>query len=177
MNLYRKLIYLLYLTVLRFTPEVYRPYRLFFPALRAWALRQFADQCGRDVRVKFNADVSPRIRIGDRSELGKGCVINAHTTIGDDVLMGPDIKIYTRNHRFDRLDVPIREQGETQGRVTIGDDVWLGANVVILPDVNIGDHAIVAAGSVVTRDVPERAIVGGNPARVIRLRGTDEHGQ
>lgn len=170
MSLYRKFVYLIYMMFLRFTPEVYRPYRLFFPRLRSWAVSQFVDQCGAAVRVKFNADISPRITIGDFSELGKGCVINANTFIGDNVLMGPDIKIYTRNHRFDDLHTPIREQGEVQSEVHIGDDVWIGANALVMPGVRIGSHAIVAAGAVVTRDVPQWAIVGGNPARVIRLR-------
>lgn len=174
MTIYRKLVYLLYMMILRFTPEVYRPYRLFFPRLRAWAVGQFADSVGANIRVKFNADVSPRITIGDNSELGKGCVINANTFIGDDVLMGPDIKIYTRNHRFDDPATPIRLQGEVESSVRIGNDVWIGANALIMPGTQIGDHAIVAAGAVVTRDVPEWAIVGGNPARVIRLRNSDE---
>ena len=170
MTLYRKAVYLLYMMFLRFTPENYRPYSLFFPALRRWAVSQFATKCGKDIRVKHNADVSLRIEVGDRSELGKGSVINRNTTIGSDVMMGPDVKIYTGNHRFDRLDIPMHEQGGVLKPVSIGNDVWLGANALIMPGVTIGNHVVIAAGAVVTKDIPDYAIAGGNPARVIKYR-------
>lgn len=170
MNALRMLGYFLYLAVFRHTPEDFRPYALFFPWLRNRLVALFADHCGRGVRVKSNAEVSPYIRIGDRSELGTRCMIQSGVAIGDDVIMGPDVKIFSRNHRFDDPAQPVALQGKQQRSVTIGNDVWIGANVVILPGVTIGDHAILAAGAIVTRDVPEWAIAGGNPARVIKDR-------
>jgi maltose O-acetyltransferase len=92
-------------------------------------------------------------------------------TIGRDVMMGPGVILLTRNHRFDRLDAPMRLQGGAEERpVVIGDDVWIGTRAIVLPGVTVGDGAIIAAGAVVTAPVPSRAIVGGNPARIIRYR-------
>lgn len=85
--------------------------------------------------------------------------------------MGTDVIIITRNHRFDRTDIPMMEQGfEEERPVYIGNDVWIGDRVLILPGVHIGDGSIIAAGAVVTKDVPPYSIVAGVPARKIRDR-------
>ena len=93
-------------------------------------------------------------------------------TIGNDVMIGPNTVLRSSGHRCDSLDIPMVAQGHTPGKIAIGDDVWIAANVVILPDVKIGSHAIVAAGAVVTQDVPEYAIVAGVPAKVIKSRSS-----
>jgi len=86
-------------------------------------------------------------------------------------MMAPDVIILSKNHEYGSLDRPMRAQGEQAEKpVIIGDDVWIGTRVVILPGVNVGKGAILAAGAVVTKDVPEYAIVGGNPARFIKSR-------
>lgn len=85
-------------------------------------------------------------------------------------MIGPDVVILTRTHSIDRVDVPMIEQGFWTGKVTIGNDVWIGMRSVIMPGVNIGNGAVVGAGAVVTKDVPDYAIVGGVPARVIKYR-------
>lgn len=167
----RYLYYFLYIAFFRHTPDRWRPYSLFFPALRRFLVRSFVDECGKDVHVKSNADISPHIKVGDRSELGCNCLIYGGVTIGKDVLMGPDVKIITRNHNFSNPNVPIREQGDYERPVIIEDDVWIGANVVILAGVKINRGAVVAAGAVVHSEVPALAIVGGVPARIIGRRG------
>lgn len=121
--------------------------------------------------MKSNAEISPHIRIGDRSELGCNCLVYGSVTIGKDVLMGPGVKIITRNHIFRDPTVPIREQGEEEKPVIIEDDVWIGANVVILPGVTVGRGAVLAGGAIVSRNVPAFAIVGGVPATVVGIRG------
>jgi maltose O-acetyltransferase len=79
--------------------------------------------------------------------------------------------MYSYSHAYDRLDIPMDQQGfEDPTPIHIGDDVWIGARVIILPGVNIGSHCIIGAGSVVTKDVPDYAIVGGVPAKIIRMR-------
>ena len=86
-------------------------------------------------------------------------------------MMGTDVTIITRNHRFDRADIPMMEQGfEEERPVYIGNDVWIGDRVLILPGVHIGDGSIIAAGAVVTKDVPPHSIVAGVPARKIKDR-------
>lgn len=90
--------------------------------------------------------------------------------IGNDVIVGPNVVIRARSHVFEATDKPIRTQGHCGARIVIGDDVWMGANVVVLEGVHIGSHAVIAAGAVVTRDIPDFAIAGGVPARLIRDR-------
>ena len=87
--------------------------------------------------------------------------------MGSSILIGPNVVIRSSNHQTGRQGVPILEQGQTGGRIVVGDDVWIGANAVIVADVTVGSHAVIAAGAVVTRDVPEYAVVAGVPARVI----------
>lgn len=166
----RRLLYFLYIAFFRFTPEDYRPYALFFPQLRQLLVRGFAASSGRNLRVKHNADISPFIQVGDDSELGQHSLIHSHVTIGSKVIMGPNVKIYSRNHNFEDLTVPIADQGKCQLETTIGDDVWIGANVVIVAGINVGSHSVIAAGTIVTRDIEPYAVVGGNPAKVIRSR-------
>ena len=133
-------------------------------------MSNFVSKAGRNLRIKRNADISMFIEIGDFSELGTNCIIQSNTVIGTHVIMGPDVKIYTKNHKFDRLDMPIQDQGHTNEKTVIGNDVWLGANVIVLPGVTIGNHVVVAAGAVVTKDIPDYAIAGGIPAKVLKFR-------
>ena len=86
-------------------------------------------------------------------------------------MMGPECIIYTVNHKFSDTAVPMNQQGFSEAKeVVIGDDVWIGGRVIILPGVKIGSGAVIGAGAVVTKDVPDRAVVGGNPAKIIKYR-------
>lgn len=142
--------------------------------LRRWLVRHIAEACGRDVIVKQHAYIGSGtgLRIGDRAQVGHNARIGQYVTLGDDLVMGPDVVIMANAHAFDDLSIPINRQGALPIRpVVIGKDVWIGTRAIVLPGVNIGDQAVIAAGAVVTKDVPPRAIVGGNPARLIRYRG------
>jgi len=128
---------------------------------------------GRGVNVEQKAFFGDgrNIRIGDYSGLGINCRLYGPVSLGKHVMMGPDVIIITSNHKSDRLDIPMTEQGGTgPDPVVIGDDVWIGTRVIILPGVTVGHGAVLAAGSVVTKDVQPYAIVGGNPAKLIRYR-------
>ena len=82
-------------------------------------------------------------------------------------MMGPDCIIHTRNHRFDDITKPMNTQGfQEENPVVIGNDVWVGSRVTILPGVIIGNHVIIGAGSIVIKDNPDYAIAAGNPAKV-----------
>lgn len=113
--------------------------------------------------------------IGDHVSLNANVYINACSGgtihIGNDVLIGPNVVLRASDHAFDDLSRPMRTQGHTPGTIVIEDDVWLGANVTVVGGVRIGRGAIIAAGAVVTTDVPSQAIAGGVPARLIRRRG------
>ena len=86
-------------------------------------------------------------------------------------MMGPECIIYTANHSFKRIDIPMCEQGFDEIKpVKVGNDVWIGGRVTILPGVNIGDGVVIGAGAVVTKDIPKYAIVGGVPAKIIGYR-------
>lgn len=111
-------------------------------------------------------------------EVGRGTIFGHHCTIasqesiviGEDCLIAEMVSIRDHDHCFDRLDVPIREQGATVAPVRIGRNVWLGAKVTVGKGVTIGDNAVIGANAVVTRDVPANAVAVGIPARVIRMR-------
>ena len=140
--------------------------------IRRFLVRRIFDSCGRDVNVEHNAFLSSGrgITIGDRSGIGLNARIAGPLSIGDDVMMGPGVMIFTQNHRNDDLTVPMRLQTAPKEKVTIGNDVWIGANAIILPGVTVGNGVIIGAGAIVTKDVPDYAVVGGNPARIIRFR-------
>jgi acetyltransferase-like isoleucine patch superfamily enzyme len=126
----------------------------------------------RDCSIQFGTTfATPNVRIGHGVYIGAHCNIGS-CHIGDDTLLGSHVMVLSgkSQHHFDRLDIPIRHQGGSRRTLSIGRDVWIGNGAILLDDV--GDQAIVAAGAVVTRAVEGRAIVGGNPARVIGQRGT-----
>ena len=131
-------------------------------------------KCGKKVNIEKGAVFSSRVCLGDRSGIGIRAQIGGGCVIGNDVMMGPDCIIYTRNHRFDDTQKPMCEQGfQEEKPVYIGDDVWIGGRVIILPGVHIGSHVIIGAGSVVTKDIPNWAVAAGNPAVVKKFRKTN----
>jgi acetyltransferase-like isoleucine patch superfamily enzyme len=106
--------------------------------------------------------------IGDHTRIGIHNTIIGPVSIGNHVNLAQGITVTALNHNFTDTSKRIDEQGISTKQVTIGDDVWIGANAVILPGVTIGRHVVVAAGAVVTKDVPDNCIVGGVPAKVIK---------
>jgi galactoside O-acetyltransferase len=122
-----------------------------------------------DLDINTNAD----LRIGDHVLINAGGYLSGEggLYIDDFTLIGPYVCLLSAGHQFEDTGVPIQRQKLTYGRIDIGRDVWIGAHVVILPGVRVGEGAVVAAGSLVTQDVPPQALVAGNPARLIRFRG------
>lgn len=133
--------------------------------------------CGEDVTVNFGTVLSyPDITLGSHVSLGRYNVVG-HADLGDYTLTAQGCQIISsaHGHGFDNSDVPIRLQAGTSGRVSLGPDVWLGANTVVLA--NIGRGCVVGAGSVVIRDLPDWAVAVGNPARVLRYRTEQSNGE
>lgn len=137
----------------------------------------FADSSGHVyLYPRVHIIFSHRIRVGRRVAINVGCYLDGRggITIGDCVLMGPNCVINSCDHGFSRTDVPIFEQPVEFAETIIEDDVWLGANVVVNKGVRIGRGCVIAAGAVVTKDVPPYSVAGGVPCRVIRSRKSDE---
>lgn len=133
-------------------------------------------QMGHKVVIEKHAyfGTGEQLTIGDYSGLGVNCHCVGPITIGRDVMMGWDVIIFTGNHTTEDVGRPMRGQGATPREpVVIEDDVWIGARVIILPGVVVHRGAILAAGAVVTKDVPPYAVVGGNPARILKFRTAD----
>ena len=113
--------------------------------------------------------------VGDHSNIGPYCYIgcSGHISIGNNVMISPRVSIYAENHVFDQIDTSIKSQGVKKEKVVIEDDCWIASNSILLAGVTIGKGSVVAAGSVVTQDVPPYSVVAGVPARVIKNRRTD----
>jgi acetyltransferase-like isoleucine patch superfamily enzyme len=108
------------------------------------------------------------VSIGHHSLIGLSNVVIGPVFIGNHVIMAQHVVLSGLNHAFEDITVPIREQGTYTRPIRIEDECWLGANVVVTAGVTIGFHSVVAAGSVVTKDVPPFSLVAGNPARLIK---------
>lgn len=153
----------------------------FAPGLTLAACRNMS--LGNGVRIGKGCFVTSNdgeLNMADNVAISPGCHIGAdhgRIDIGRHVAVGPGTVIRAANHRFDRHDVPIMQQGHSPGSIVIEDDVWIGANCVITPDVRIGRGAVVGAGAVVTRSVAPFSIAGGVPAREIgrRSQGSGFH--
>ncbi len=161
----------LYRMIATHLPQSYSKFNKVSHYLRSASAKLIFNSCGSNVAVGRKAIISRNISIGNRSGIGEKCEILGTCTIGDNVLMGPECIIYTRNHNFmDKNELIINQGVTAELPVTIGNDVWIGRRVIILPGVNIGNGAVIAAGSVVTKDVPPYTLVGGNPSRIIKER-------
>ena len=106
--------------------------------------------------------------IGNHTRIGLHCTVIGPVTIGSHVNLAQGITVTALNHNFEDAGLRIDEQGVSTKAVTIGDDVWIGTNAVILPGVNVGSHCVIAAGAVVTKDVPAHSLVAGVPAKVVK---------
>lgn len=152
-----------------------------FRLIRWWLAsdRFYQLKMGGDCVIGPNCHVYPCkfITLGEGVSINRNCTISTSQsgkspiTIGNHVMLAEGVKIIGGNHAFDRTDIPMILQGEgKQGEIEIGNDVWLGANVIILSGVHVGNGVVVAAGAVVTKDVADYSIVAGVPAKVIGSR-------
>ncbi|WP_234996538.1 sugar O-acetyltransferase [Demequina sp. NBRC 110054] len=133
-------------------------------------LSELVGDCGPglDFRPPIYLEYRERVHFGTNVFINSNLMIlgSGEVTIGDNALIGPEARFYTVNHAFD---VETRREGwERAFPIVLEPDVWLGGSVVICPGVTIGRGSVVAAGSVVTKDVPPMTVVGGNPARVLK---------
>jgi len=111
----------------------------------------------------------PKIIIGNNFYMNADCHLLGEITIGDDVQIGPQTVIWGRDHLFAKK-TKINQQGYLRASITIGNDVWIGAHVTILKGIKIGNGAVIGAGSVITKNIPNNAIIVGNPGKIVRYR-------
>ncbi len=133
-------------------------------------LKQLFDSLGERVTIEppFHCDYGSNITVGNDFFANFGCVFLdcAQITIGDNVMMASYVQLYTAHHP---IDAPTRNSGlELASPIKIGNSVWIGGGAIILPGVEIGDEAVIGAGSVVTKNIPPRVVAVGNPCRVIK---------
>jgi maltose O-acetyltransferase len=141
--------------------------------LRYWCCKKIFKECGKGVNIGKNARFGngKYIKIGYKSGIGINAKVPNNLILGDNVMMGENVTIFGSNHAFDRIDIPMMKQGFKKfPPVEIGDDVWIGNNVIILAGRKIKKGSIVAAGTVLTKDFPEYSIIGGNPSKLLKSR-------
>lgn len=155
----------------RYLPASTSPMTRWARKIRRSICRHIFDKCGENVNVERGAHFATGgISIGSGSGLGVNCSVHGPLKIDDNVMMGSDVTILTHTHNIERTDIPMGRQGMREAEVVIGNDVWIGMRVVIMPGVKVGNGAVIGAGAIVTKDVPDYAIVGGVPAQVIKFR-------
>ncbi|MBR1542506.1 MAG: acyltransferase [Bacteroidaceae bacterium] len=144
--------------------KIYRSVRMDTPPYRRFWL-------GRSSVVESYCCINNAVgdvTIGDYTRIGIHCTVIGPVCIGHHVNLAQGITVTALNHNFGDTAKRIDEQGISTKPIVIGDDVWIGANAVILPGVTIGKHCVVAAGAVVNKDVPDNCVVGGVPAKIIK---------
>lgn len=175
MNFKKTISLILYYTIVRHLPATDNnvPFFSVVRRIRNWNGRHILEECSKSANIEKGADfgTGEGISIGDGSGLGINCRVRGPQKIGNNVMMGPNCNILTSSHKTDDITIPMIKQGEHPKKcVQIGNDCWIGLNVVIMPGVRIGNGCIVGAGSVVTKNVPDFAVVGGVPAKIIKYR-------
>lgn len=149
--------------------------------VRARVLPRYFAGFGRDtvIQDRFRVTNPEKVSIGAHCNLAEGVFITGGggVTIGNYVGLGPDVKIWSVNHRYADPDQPWMLQGYDQHPVVIEDDAWLGASCFVMPGVTIGRGAILSAGTVLMKSIPPYAIVAGNPGRIVGWRRDPEPAQ
>lgn len=169
-KIFKLVFYLLYNIIGKILPYDSMPYSKGLRNIRYYLFAKSIKKCGKNIRVDKNVYVSPNIEIGNDVRISENCKIRKNTIIGDFTMIGPGVHVITSNHKYMDITIPMSKQENLEYSVIIGKDVWIGTNSILLPNIIISDHVIIAAGSIVTKDIPPYAIVGGNPAKIIKFR-------
>lgn len=178
-KIFRNLALVVYYTFARYFPRV--PHHIIGKKLRGFLCRFIFRKCGKNINVERMAyfGSGKNIEIGSNSGIGINAQIwgveIGNLIIGNNVMMGPDVVILTLKHNYNDIKCPISTQEAYATKVIIEDDVWIGIRAIILPGVKICKGAVVGAGALVTKDIPSYSIVGGVPAKVLKMRCREEN--
>lgn len=126
--------------------------------------------CGENISIGRHAIISNKVYLGTNSGIGNNCELYGEIHIGDNVLMAPEVIMYTVNHNYQKNKLILEQGVDDEKPIFIGNDVWIGRRCMIMPGCHIGDGVVIGAGAVVTKDIPPFAIIGGVPARIIKFR-------
>jgi maltose O-acetyltransferase len=169
----RTLAIVIYYLVLYNLPSRSFPLGKRLSRIRGWWVRLCVKiPLGKDAEIEGGVMFGPFLDVeyGNNVQINENCRIR-NVKLGNDVMIAPEVSFLHHGHRYDRRDEPMRLQGRSfYPKTVVEDDVWIGTRAIILPGRRIAKGAIIAAGSVVTKDVEPFSIVGGNPARVIKER-------
>lgn len=171
MQMKKKFSLLIYYFIANRLPASYFPMGSFFNWVRVRLAKNF-------LKIGKNSRIYPRVNLGDGNgiTIGHYCRINENVyieggIIGNYVMIAPNVTIYSSSHIFERTDIPMVMQGQSEKVPSvIEDDVWIGKNAIIMPGLKIGTGSIIGAGAVVTKNIEPYSIVGGIPAKLIRKR-------
>ena len=162
----------LYYSIGKHLPNSNFPLGKLFKGLRNFFSKGFLKALGNNVTLEgsiFFGD-GRDIEIGNNSQINEECWIR-NCKIGNNVMIAPYVMILNYGHNIDNADIPMIQQGvKFYSQTVIEDDVWIGARAIILPGIKIRKGSVIAAGSVVTKDIEEYSVVAGNPAKLIRTR-------
>ena len=141
--------------------------------IRVRCVHHIFAKCGhiRTINRKVNFHRGVFVEMGDESGIGADVDIPEDIIIGNHVMISRNVFILNRNHRYDKLEIPINDQGFYEAKQTvIEDDVWIGLRCILTPGRTVRKGSIIAMGSVLTKDFPEYSVVGGNPAKLLKTR-------
>lgn len=173
----KQLIYLaIYYGFAQFLPNsygIFKPIAEVSNWIRIFCVKRIFKKCGhiRTINRRVNFATGRNVEMGDESGIGANTTIPGNTIIGNNVIISRNCFILGRNHRFDRTDIPLNDQGFWPPKQTIiEDDCWIGMNTLMTPGRHISKGTIVGMGSCLTKDFPPYSIVGGAPAKFIKSR-------
>ncbi len=166
---------ILYYGIARNLPRSYSPFGgKIALKFRRLCCKHIFRYMGENVNIEHGAWFASgkNVEIGNNSGIGVNCHILNNTKIGNDVMMGPNCYMLESLHKYDRTDITMIEQGFSteRCRVIIGDDVWIGRDVMIIGSKEIKTGSIVGARCVLTKSFPEYSVIGGNPSKLLRSR-------
>lgn len=160
-----KIAYILYSLTAQWLPE--SRHMKIAKRMRYFWTKKIVSYLGPGVNVEKGAKFTPELKIGHDSGIGVNAELYGPIEIGTSVLMGPEVVVYTRNHKHEAGSTFMSQGYEAVQPVIIGNNVWIGRRAMFMPGSGIGDNSVVAAGSVVTKCFPANVIVGGVPAKVL----------